>query len=191
VIGDWTSIVAARILREETFTRIFCPALADLQFELATQHSTQKPRAYASVIAILTRAAIHDFEADVMLAVSSDVRRTVWRPTLICFVALFLLFLARQLSAGIVVREFGIVTRLPLPPAGDGLEPFVAGVATSIALSCVAYAMVPAVFLFRRRAIDTTRVIALAVVLLSRQRLQGGCLGRFENQHTRSEARWR
>jgi hypothetical protein len=56
--------------------------------------------ARVSVIVILIRALAHDVGRDLTLIVSCDVRRTVWLPRLACFVALFLLFLWRRLSAG-------------------------------------------------------------------------------------------
>ena len=166
MIGDWTKAVAERTLRDETFALVFSPALADVQFEVSTQRFFRRLRARVSVIEILMRALSHDVGRDLTLIVSRDVRRTVWMPTLACFVGLFLFFLTRRLSAGLVVHQFGMVTHLPLPPAGDGLELFIAGICAWIALSCIAYATVPAVFLISRQTVETKRATAAAVIVL-------------------------
>lgn len=75
----------------------------------------------------------------------------------------------RTLARGLVVHypydPTGTYTRLPLPPAGDGLEPYVTGVLVGISLGCLAYAM--AVVVFRLRRNGSTRAAIAAALLVA------------------------
>jgi hypothetical protein len=165
VTGDCIAAVGRRVLREETFVRILEPAVADLQFEAPRQSGLRRLASYAAVSVVLIRAIFYDLLDDLALAFGGEARRHAWAPAIVCYGSLFVLLLWRQLSAGIVVDFYGTVTRLPLPPAGDGLELYLAGVVARVGLVCVSYAMVAAVFTFRRKNIGTART-ALAAVLL-------------------------
>ncbi|HLG57362.1 MAG TPA: hypothetical protein VI485_18615 [Vicinamibacterales bacterium] len=165
--GSWIAAIAQRLLRDDTFARVLEPAVADLQFEAPRQTRLRRLASYAAVLLVLVRAVFHDLRGDLALAFGGDALRRAWTPAIICYVSLFVILLWRQLSTGIVVHFYGTVTHLPLPPAGDGLEPYVAGLAVRVGLVCVSYAMVTAVFTFRRQRIGTARTALAAVLLIA------------------------
>jgi hypothetical protein len=177
VTGRWAAVIAARLLREETYRLMAAPAIADLQFEKPRRGGLRWATSRLTVWSVIARAAVDDLRGDLALAFGRPALRAAWAPAVSCYIVLVVVLVWRSLARGIRVHyphdAPGTYTRLPLPSAGDGLEPYVAGVLVGICLACVSYAMAVAVFRFRRRgssraALAAALLIAVAAVTAAR-----------------------
>jgi len=176
VTGSWMTRVAARLLREETFRLMVSPAIADLQFERPRRGRLRWATSWLTVWSVTARATVHDLRGDLAIAFGRPALRAAWAPALVCYVVLVVVLVWRTLARGLRVQNLhdpGTHTRLPLPPAGDGLEPYVAGVVIGICLACLSYATAVAVFRFRRRgtsraALAATLLVAITAVTAAR-----------------------
>ncbi len=86
--GDWMAAIAARLLRDETFTTTVVPALADLQFEARSSGRVTLARSYVGVARALALAGLADLRGDVATAFAGDTFRGVWLRALAVYAAL-------------------------------------------------------------------------------------------------------
>jgi hypothetical protein len=162
--GTWLAAVASRVLRDETYHLTAAPAIADLQFERSTRW-----RDYLAIWGVIGRSAIGDVWTDLRDVFGPRASHGVWRQLLGLYVLFFVVRAFSRVSEGIRFMTpdmpRGTFRKLALPPVGDGLEPYLAGLLLSAALTCVAYAALPAVFMLIRRH-TPARAIVLAVLCI-------------------------
>jgi hypothetical protein len=178
VIGTSLAALARRLLRDETFRLMVAPAIADLQIEHRSRHLLALARDYAVISWVLARAIGRDLLRDAASLGAPNLRE-VWPRVLGLYLLIFLVRAFSRIDRGLRLHTPdmapGEFTTLPLPAAGDGLEPYLAGLLATLALACVGYAAVPAVFMLRRRHVNVRAlvlgVLSLAVVSYGAARL--------------------
>jgi hypothetical protein len=157
--GSWLTAIAARFLRAQTFDLIAAPAIADLQFEGGGRH-------YVAVWWVIVRALLHDVRLDIGAVFGSTARSRVWPGAVAIFALLVVVMTVVALGRGIwLLSPDGTVTRVPWPLPGDGLEPIVAGIVVTVALSAAGYATLGLAFALRRRDVSARSVVVGALCI--------------------------
>ncbi len=177
--GSWLATVAMALLRDETFRLMVAPAIADLQLEDRSRGLPSLARDYAVICWLVVRAMGGDLRRDAALLVAPNLVREVWPRLLGLYALVFLVLVLSRIDEGIRLRTPdmapGQFTTLPLPAAGDGLGPYLAGLLAGVALACVGYVTVPAVFMLRRRHVNVRAlvlgILGLAILSYSAARL--------------------
>jgi hypothetical protein len=158
--GALLTVIASKILRDQTFHLVAAPAIADLQFEGGARH-------YAVIWWVIVRALLHDLRIDVATVFGSTARASVWPKTMALFALLVAVMTVIALGRGLrLLSPDGTVSRVPWPMPGDGLEPIVGGIVVSVVLSAVGYAMLWLTFALRRREVSS-RSVVISVMCIS------------------------
>lgn len=167
--GRWLIAVASRLLRDETFRLTVAPAIADLQHERTTRTLLRRARDHGVIWLTIVRALFGDLRHTAVALIAEDAARAVWPRLLAAYALIFVVGALSRLNHGIRIHTPdmapGEFNRLPLPAFGDGLEPYLAGLLVSMALTAAAYTMVPAVFMLRRRRVHVSALVVAVLTL--------------------------